>query len=119
MLFLASESARRALVEVEIEEVDDEPSLDTLQKAATNTDDILAQVVVKRLETYGSRNYAKDVWSEKKARVQVGDEWAEVAVGRGLVLHGPTSNEADSVTARGTSAVYIGNSYGGRGIFDS
>ncbi|RYC59946.1 hypothetical protein CHU98_g6258 [Xylaria longipes] len=118
-LFPAKESVRHTLVEMEIEEVDDEPSLEALQNAAANTDSVLTQVVTERLKICEARNYAKDVRSEESARVRVGNEWAEAVLGRSLGPPSQTQNEADSVLAIGTSAVHIGNSYGGRGIFDS
>ncbi|RYP54563.1 hypothetical protein DL768_000623 [Monosporascus sp. mg162] len=112
------EGARRTLVEMEIEEIDeDEPSLRALQSAAADTDSVLSQVAAERLETYGGQNYAKSIQSEEKARVRVGNEWTEAALGRSMGLAGPTRNEADSVAAKGSSAIHIGNSYGGRGIF--
>ncbi|KAI1165873.1 heterokaryon incompatibility protein s [Nemania serpens] len=113
-----NEGVRQILVEMEIEEVDDEPSLGALQNAAASTDSVLAEVVTKKLETYGEGNYAKDVLSEESARVRVGNEWVETMLSCSLGPLGQTSNESDSVTARGSSAVHIGNSYGGRSIFD-
>jgi hypothetical protein len=118
-LFPAKEIVRHTLVEMEIEEVSDEPSLGALQKAAANTDSVLAQVVTKRLEMYGDRNYAEEVRSDGSARVRVGNEWADAVLNRSLGPPGQTWNEAGSVIAKGISAVHIGNSYGGRGIFDS
>jgi hypothetical protein len=112
------DNIRRTLVEVEIEEVKDEPSLTALQNAAADSDSVLTQVVTEKLEIYGGKNYAKNVQGEESARVRVGNEWTETALSSSLGPSGQTHNEADSITAKGTSAVHIGNSYGGRGIFD-
>ncbi|KAH8193562.1 hypothetical protein TruAng_012272 [Truncatella angustata] len=118
-LFPVKESVRRMLVEMEIEEVNDEPSLTTLQDVATNSDSVLSQVATERLEIYRGRNYVKNVQGEESAHVRVGNEWTEAALSCSLGLPGQTSNEAGSVMMKGTSAVHIGNRYGGRGIFDS
>lgn len=112
------ENARRTLVEMEIEEVNDEPSLTALQNAATDTDSFLTQAVSERLEMYRSKNYAKSIQSEESSRVRVGNEWIEEALRYSSGQSGQTWNEADLVATRGLSAVHIGNSYGGRGIFD-
>lgn len=58
-LFPAKEGVRHTLVELEIEEVDDELSLGVLQNAAANVDNVLTEVVTKRLEMHGERNYAR------------------------------------------------------------
>ncbi|RYP30976.1 hypothetical protein DL767_005983 [Monosporascus sp. MG133] len=113
------ENARRTLVEMEIEEISkDEPSLRALQSAAADTDSVLSRVVAERLEMYRGQNYAKKIQSEEKGRVRVGNEWTEAALSRNVGLAGPTRNGADSVAAKGSSAIHIGDSYGGRGIFD-
>ncbi|RYP62311.1 hypothetical protein DL771_009796 [Monosporascus sp. 5C6A] len=112
------EGARRILVKMEIEEInEDEPSLRALQSAAAGTDSVLSRVVAEKLETYGGQNYAKNIQSEAKARVRVGNEWTEAALSRSVGLAGPTRNGADSVAAKGSSAIHIGDSYGGSGVF--
>ena len=53
------EAVRHSLVEMEIEEIrDDEASLQTLQGAARDMDQILSEVVSKRLDICGGKNYA-------------------------------------------------------------
>ncbi|KAJ4066663.1 hypothetical protein NW756_010174 [Fusarium oxysporum] len=112
------DTTRRKLVELEIEEVDDEPSLMALQDAAAGTDSVLSEAVTEKIEGIAGRNYAKDINSEGMARVRVGNEWSEIAFARGTGIADQTANLADSVAAKGTSAVHIGNQYGGRGIFN-
>ncbi|WAO93434.1 Hypothetical protein NCS54_01098200 [Fusarium falciforme] len=112
------DTTRRKLVELEIEEVDDEPSLMALQDAAAGTDSVLSEAVTEKIEGIAGRNYAKDINSEGMARVRVGNEWSETAFARGTGIADRTANLADSVAAKGTSAVHIGNQYGGRGIFN-
>ncbi|KAI0103840.1 prion-inhibition and propagation-domain-containing protein [Nemania sp. FL0031] len=114
------EVTTRAMVEMEIEEIqEDEPSLRALQSAAAGTDSVLSEVVTEKLKVYGEQNYAKNIQTEEKARVRVGNEWTEVVLSsRSVGAVGPTRNGTDSVAAKGSSAVHIGNSYGGRGVFD-
>ena len=114
------EDVCRRLGEMEIEEVDDEPSLIALQDAAADTDNVLAEFATKRLERLrGEGNSAKSIQSDESARVRVGNEWTEAALSHNSGLSGQTWNEADSIATKGASAVHVGNSYGGRGIFDS
>ncbi|EGU74155.1 hypothetical protein FOQG_19194 [Fusarium oxysporum f. sp. raphani 54005] len=116
-LFPVDTTCRR-LVELEIEEVDDEPSLLALQGAAAGTDSVLSEAVARKTEWIAVRIYAKDIKSEEMARVRVGNEWSEAALGRGTAIADQTVSRVDSVAARGKSAVHIGHQYGGRGIFD-
>ncbi|KAI1368985.1 prion-inhibition and propagation-domain-containing protein [Xylaria arbuscula] len=114
------ETIRHRLVEMEIEEIqNDEPSLQALQGAVQDMDHVLSEAVAKRLEICGVQNHAANIQSHETARVRVGNEWA-VAVLAGHVVGNAdsTQNRTNEVTARGSSAVHIGNSYGGRGIFD-
>ncbi|KAI0974917.1 prion-inhibition and propagation-domain-containing protein [Xylaria arbuscula] len=115
------ESIRRTLVEMEIEEIkEDKPSLKALQSAAADTDSVLSAVVSERLAICGEQNYADTIRSEEEARVRVGNEWAEAVLSsNGIGAAGPTMNRAGAVTAKGSSAVHVGNSYGGRSVFDS
>ncbi|KAJ2985599.1 hypothetical protein NUW58_g5444 [Xylaria curta] len=109
----------RRLVDIEIEEVkEDEPSLRALQSAAADTDSVLAEVVAQRLATSGDENYIKELRNDEQSRVRLGSEWSASALGRGIGSLAPTKNRADFVVARGSSVTHIGNSYGGRGIFD-
>ncbi|KAM5352993.1 hypothetical protein ACJ41O_005715 [Fusarium nematophilum] len=111
------EATRRKLVELEIEEVDDEPSLMALQDAAAGADSVLSEAVTEKIEGIAGRNYAKGIKSEEMARVRVGNEWSETALARTTGIADRTANLADSVVAKGSSVVHIGNQYGGRGFF--
>jgi hypothetical protein len=51
--------------------------------------------------------------------VRVGNEFAANFSGHAGGLSDQTTNTADEVYAKGQSAVHLGNSYGGRGIFDN
>ncbi|POR31694.1 Uncharacterized protein TPAR_08091 [Tolypocladium paradoxum] len=113
------ETMRRQLVEMEIETVDDEPSLLALRDAAAGTDGYLSDAAVKKLEGIAGRNYAKNIKSEEMARVLVGNAWTENALARGPGTADQTANTADSIAVKGNSAVQVGNQYGGRGIFNA
>ncbi|KAH6883907.1 prion-inhibition and propagation-domain-containing protein, partial [Thelonectria olida] len=69
-----AEATRCKLVELEIEEVDDEPSLLALQDAAAGTDSVLSEAVAKKIEGIAGRNYAKDIKTEETVKVRVGCE---------------------------------------------
>ncbi|KAH7117416.1 Het-s 218-289-domain-containing protein, partial [Dactylonectria macrodidyma] len=91
-------STRRKLVELEIE-----------GDAAAGTDSVLSEAVTEKIEGITGRNYVKDIKGEEMARVRVGNEWSETALARSTGIADRTANLADSVEAKGTSAVYIGN----------
>ncbi|KAH7466716.1 Heterokaryon incompatibility protein s [Fusarium oxysporum f. sp. matthiolae] len=112
------ETTCRRLVELEIEELDDEPSLLALQGTAAGTDSVLSEAVARKIEGIAVKIYAKDIKSEEMARVRVGNEWSEDALARGTAIADQTASRVGSVAARGKSAVHIGHQYGGRGIFD-
>lgn len=114
-----AETARRRLAEMEIEEVDDELSLLTLQEATAGVDRVSAEAVAQKVEKIAGRNYAKDIRSDETVRVRVGNEWGETVLTRGMTISDRTENVADSVAATGASVVHIGNSYGGRSVSDN
>lgn len=103
------ESIYRKLVELEIEEVDNEPSLIALQDAAISTDSILFKAVIEKIEGIIERNYIKNIKSKEIVRVQVGNEWSEAALACSTGITDRTVNLADSIEAKGISAIYIGN----------
>jgi len=105
-------TARRRLVEMEIEEVADKPSLLALQEAAGGTDSVLLEAVTQKVEGIVVKNYAKDIRSKETAEVLVGNEWAESVLAGGKTISERTENTTDSVAAEGASKVQIGNKYG-------
>jgi len=109
--------AARPLVEVEIEEVGDSSDLMAVTHAAAGNDTVLAEVAAEKAEGVAVKNHAGNVVTRDEARVQVGNEMDERALGRGIIAD-QTTNTVDSVNAQGKSRVQIGNKYGGRGIFD-
>lgn len=105
----------RRLVQFEIEEVEDEQSLTALRDAADGVDKTLSEAVGQKIETILGRNYAKDVKTEDRARVQVGHQFSEIW---GFVGTDQATNSVDTVVAKGESRIQIGSMFGGRGIFD-
>ncbi len=112
------EAACRQLARMEVEEVDDEPSLLALQDAAANVDDVLSETIEEKVQGITGWNYAKEIKVKENARVRVGNEWSESVLARGTAVSDRTRNRAEFVAARGKSVVHIGNSYSGRSIFD-
>ncbi|GKT45968.1 heterokaryon incompatibility protein s [Colletotrichum spaethianum] len=113
-----AEQARRRLARLEIDAVEDEESLTMLQDAAQEADSVLSEAVREKFEGMTGRNYAEVISAEEQAKIRVGNEWSEAALDPATRYTDRTENGAGSVAARGTTAVHIGNRYGGRGIFD-
>jgi hypothetical protein len=113
------EQVCRQLAELEIEEIEDEPSLKVLADVTEDTDKILSEVIRDRLEVSEARNYVASIHAEDDFFIRVGDESTEQALSRpSLGVVRPTRNEAGTVTGKGRSRVHIGNSNGGPGIFN-
>ncbi|KAK8036217.1 hypothetical protein PG993_008831 [Apiospora rasikravindrae] len=110
---------RERLVQIEIEEVNDEEALETVQDAAAGLDSVLGEAAGRKAAVIAERNLTGQVGTQDQARVRIGNEFANNFSGSGLAgFADQTSNSADTVDARGVSRVHIGTSYGGRGIFD-
>lgn len=112
------EAARRQLVQLAIEEVDDEPGLATIRDVAADTDKTLAEAAAQKATQIAVNNRAGRIDIQEQARVRVGNEFAGDALGRRAGFVDQTTNMADTVGAKGASRVHIGNTYGGRGIFN-
>ncbi|KAK3379429.1 prion-inhibition and propagation-domain-containing protein [Lasiosphaeria ovina] len=112
------EAICRQLVQVEIEEVDDEPGLMAISDAASGVDSVFAAAAAQKAEGIAVKNRAGKINAQGDARVRVGNEYAEKVLGHGWGVADQTTNSAGVVDATGSSAVHIGNNYGGRGILD-
>ncbi|WZH40887.1 uncharacterized protein QYS62_001825 [Fusarium acuminatum] len=112
-LFSAEEVQRRRLVQMEIEDISDEESLTVLQQTAAGTDQLLADRVKEKLKVIAVRNYAREIKGDENAKVWLGNDWSVDALSAAIGLDDRTHNEADSVSAKGSSTVHIGNRYGG------
>lgn len=108
------ESACRRLVEMEIEEVDDAPSLAVWHKAAKDTDPMLSEVVVSKLRSMiAGSNTSGPISTNGQADVQVGHRYSDQVMSRGSNVTDHTRNIAGSINAQGSSRVQIGNRFGG------
>ncbi|KAF5625055.1 hypothetical protein F52700_9430 [Fusarium sp. NRRL 52700] len=113
------EAAQRKLAIVEIEDVDDELSLETLKNTARGIDPIMEDVVDIKLNTISGKNSAGHVNVEGSARFQVGNVFLGKSFGHGLLINDRTSNSTETVWARDECRVQIGNVYGGKGVWDN
>ncbi|KAH7230824.1 prion-inhibition and propagation-domain-containing protein [Fusarium solani] len=109
-LFPAEELNRRRLVKLEIEDIADEESLTVLHQTAVETDSLLADVVKEKAKVTNARNSVKVISSGEGAKVRLGNDWSTAALS--AAIEDRTHNEADSVFAKGSSTVHVGNRYG-------
>lgn len=112
------EAARRQLVQLGIEDIDDEPALATVRDVAKDVDNILAEAAAQKSAGFKVRNKTGKVSTQEKARVRIGNEFAGTDFGRAMGFLDETTNMVGDVDAKGEAAIHIGQSYGGRGIFD-
>ncbi|WQF77078.1 Putative het-s prion-forming domain, prion-inhibition and propagation, HeLo [Colletotrichum destructivum] len=107
------EATCRRLAGIEIEDVEDEPTLAVLKEAAQDTDKALFDATAQKVQTISSRNFAKEVRGAGNADVQVGNQYSEEMF-RGVAIAERTSNSAEVVDAKDTSKVQIGGRFGVR-----
>ncbi|KAM6534585.1 hypothetical protein FALCPG4_004213 [Fusarium falciforme] len=108
-LFPAEELNRRRLVKLEIEDIADEESLTVLHQTAIEADPLLADMVKEEDKFITVRNSVKVISSDEDAKVRLGNDWSTAALS--AAIEDQTRNEADSVFAKGSSIVHIGNRY--------
>jgi hypothetical protein len=113
-----AETVCRKLVEIEIEEVDDEPSLTVLKDAATGIDKMLFDAANQKMGMIAGKNYVGDLKAEDTAKVLVGDEVSEAVLAHGISITEQTTNSVKTVTAVGQSKVQVGNRLGTTGFLD-
>ncbi|CZR58313.1 related to Heterokaryon incompatibility protein s [Phialocephala subalpina] len=102
----AQPEAYKRMVEVEIEEISDEPRLQILSEAAED-DMLLCQAVNKRLQMLGGNTIDKANVSET-AKVRVGNE--NVAQGTRANARA-TANRIGELNAKGSSKVHVGDNF--------
>lgn len=112
-----AEVACRHLARLEIEEVNDEPTLTIVQETASHIDDVLADVAKDKVNEITGKNSAGKVDTKGEARVRVGDEISDNFGRDGYIVTRKT-NTAATIDASDKSRVHIGEKLGGRGIFD-
>ncbi|XMA14942.1 hypothetical protein WAI453_007733 [Rhynchosporium graminicola] len=107
-----SDKTQCKLVEMDIEGIEDEPSLLALTGAADGTDAVLMDLALRKVEKIVVRNRAKDIKSEGLAEILVGNEWAQRVMTDGMSIAEQTENSTDNIEAGGSSKVQVGNRYG-------
>lgn len=111
-LFPAEELSIRRLVELEIDDIADEESLEVLHQTVVETDSLLADMVREKVKVITVTNSVKAISSSEDAKVRLGNDWSTVALSAIIGLEERTRNEVDSVFAKGSSTLHVGNRYG-------
>jgi hypothetical protein len=104
-------------VQMEIEEVHDEPALAALPEAAASVDSALAEAAGQKAHGIAGKNSTGKISMQEEAGVRVGNEFAGSFLSRDVRVADQTINETGDVDARGKSRLHVGNSYGGRSMF--
>ncbi|KAH7134431.1 30 kDa polypeptide [Dactylonectria macrodidyma] len=112
------EMACKQMIKMEIEEINDEPSLTAIKDAAENVDVPLAVAANEKLRLIWARNSTGNIQTEDKARVNVGNVITSAALELGFSIDDRTTNTAGHISAKGSSGVQVGNTYGGKSIWD-
>ena len=112
------EAACQKLAEMDTKEVEDEVSLTLLKDAAEGINAALSDVAARKIDAIAGRNSAKDIRTEDRAKVQLGNVFTEEVLHRGILTRDQTTNSVETVVATGESGIQIGNMYGGKGIWD-
>lgn len=108
----------RQLARLEIEEVEDEASLNVLKNSAEGIDPALLDAATQKIEAIAGRNAAKEIKTEDRAMVQLGNVFTDGALVREITVKDQTVNVVETVVATGDSGVQVGNVFGGRSIWD-
>jgi Prion-inhibition and propagation/Het-s 218-289 len=112
-----AEPARRQLVSIEVEEIDDAASLTALAEAADGSDDLLRDTArEKKAALYGEQKVGSMKLSDS-ARARIGDEWSVEAMKAAKPGIGGSRQEVQEASASGQSNLHIGASYGGSSVF--
>lgn len=106
------------VVEIEIEEVNDEPSLKALKDVARDIDPVLEEALERKVALLEGSNSAGNVTLEDAARFHVGNVFSEGALQHGMSIKDQTKNTVDVVSAKNDSRMQVGTVYGGKGIWD-
>jgi len=89
-----------------------------LKDAAGGIDAALSDASAQKIDAIAGRNSAKDIRTEDRARVQLGNVFTEAALHREVLIRDQTNNSVNTVVAKGESGIQIGNTYGGNGFWD-
>jgi hypothetical protein len=113
------EPACRQLAQRDLEGIHDGPDLEAVATAATRVDSVVADLATQKLNAIAVKNHAGPIVTRERARVQVGNEFADNPFGGNEGISERTMNTTENVTASGESTVQVGNRYGDRGILDN
>ncbi|KAL5092834.1 hypothetical protein Trisim1_000569 [Trichoderma cf. simile WF8] len=113
-----TEVACQKFIKMEINEVNDEPSLTALKDAAHGIDPALEHTVKHKVDSIGGRNSARNIRMENRARVHVGNIVAERVLQHEVRVNDQANNVAEDIIARDDARGHIGNVWGGRSIWD-
>lgn len=111
-------TSSQKVVEIEIEEVNDEPSLKALKDAARDIDPVLEEALERKVALFEGSNSVGNATLEDAARFHVGNVFSEGALQYGMLVKDQTKNTVKVVSAKNDSRVQVGTVYGGKGIWD-
>lgn len=117
-LFPNEQATLQKAAEIEIKEVDDEPSLKTLKDVARDIDPDLEQAVERKVASIEGSNSAGKVTMEDGARFHVGNTFSEGVLQHEILVKDKTNNSVDTISAKNETRVLIGNVYGNKGFYD-
>ncbi|QYS97666.1 hypothetical protein H0G86_004888 [Trichoderma simmonsii] len=112
------ETTLQKAVEVEIAEVNDEPSLKTLKDAARDIDPALEHAVERKVDFIEGKNSVMEIMMEDRARFHVGNVFSEGVLQHEILVKHQTNNSVKTISAKNETRVQVGNVYGGKGIWD-
>ncbi|KAL6789028.1 prion-inhibition and propagation domain-containing protein [Trichoderma sp. SZMC 28012] len=112
------ETTLQKSVEVEIAEVNDEPSLKTLKDAARDIDPALEHAVERKVDFIEGKNSVTEIMMEDRARFHVGNVFSEGVLQHEILVKHQTNNSVKTISAKNETRVQVGNVYGGKGIWD-
>lgn len=117
-LFPKEMTTDQKFVQVELEQVNDEPSLKTLKDAARGIDPALEEALERKVALIEGNNSAGNATMEDAARFHVGNVFSEGALQHEMLVKDQTKNSVEVLSAKNESRIQIGNVYGGKGLWD-
>jgi len=111
------EGRRRQLVEIEITEVQDEPSLAAIKEAAEDVDIVMQETATTAIENLAAGHVFRNIKAEGDAKIRDGDEYSVEALGK--MTGAPVSKHVyDGIKAKDRARIHNGNIYGGKSILE-
>lgn len=116
-VFPATPQATSRLAEMEIQEVNDQQGLMMIQDTAQDLDPILADTTKRKLQEITGQNTARCI--SGKGRTNIGHTFVNDSFVQSKGFCDSTFNHVDEINLDETARVNIGNTYGGKGFWDS